>query len=93
MFLKTIDNSLNINEENLDGCVDPFQKTRRSSFLFSICNAYFSLLFIIIIIILSWMLQVAQVAAYKLNCPLEMIAIKPTAAFTNPNSKYDIMKP
>ena len=32
MFLKTIDNSLNINEENLDGCVDPFQKTRRSSF-------------------------------------------------------------
>lgn len=35
------------------------------------------------------MLQVAQVAAYKLNCPLEMIAIKPTAAFTNPNSKYN----
>ncbi|CAH3170659.1 unnamed protein product [Porites lobata] len=30
--------------------------------------------------------KVAQVAAYKLNCPLEMIAIKPTAAFTNPNS-------
>ena len=44
MFLKTIDNSLNINEENLDGCVDPFQKTRRSSFLFSICDPYFSLL-------------------------------------------------
>ena len=44
-----------------------------------------------IIIFLSWMLLVAQVAAYKLNCPLEMIAIKPTAAFTNPNSKYNIM--
>ena len=44
MFLKTIDNSLNINEENLDGCVDPFQKTRRSSFLFSICDPYFSIL-------------------------------------------------
>ena len=44
MFLKTIDSSLNINEENLDGCVVPFQKTRRSSFLFSICNPYFSLL-------------------------------------------------
>lgn len=43
MFLKTIDNSLNINEENLDGCVDPFQKTRRSSFLF-LCDPYFSLL-------------------------------------------------
>lgn len=43
MFLKTIDNSLNINEENLDGCVDPFQKTRRSSFLFSICDPYFSI--------------------------------------------------
>ena len=45
----------------------------------------------VIIIFLSWMLQVAQVTAYKLNCPLEMIAIKPTAAFTNPNSKYNIM--
>ena len=44
MFLKTIDNSLNINEENLDGCVDPIQKTRTSSFLFSIYNPYFSLL-------------------------------------------------
>ena len=44
-----------------------------------------------IIIFLSWMLQVAQVAAYKLNCPLEMIAIKPTAAFSNPNSKYNLM--
>ena len=44
MFLKIIDNSLNISEENLDGCVDPFQKTRRSSFLFSICDPYFSLL-------------------------------------------------
>ena len=30
------------------------------------------------------MLQVAQVAAYKLNCPPEMIAIN-----TNPNSKYN----
>ena len=48
-------------------------------------------LYYFIIIFLSWMLQVAQVAAYKLNCPLEMIAIKPTAAFTNPNSKYKIM--
>ena len=45
---------------------------------------YFLLLFFF-----SCMLQVAQVAAYKLNCPLEMIAIKPTAAFTNPNSKYN----
>ena len=44
MFLKIIDNSLNISEENLDGCVDPFQKTRRSSFLFSICDPYFSIL-------------------------------------------------
>ena len=25
MFLKTIDNSLNINEQTLGGCVDPFQ--------------------------------------------------------------------
>ena len=44
MFLKIIDNSLNISEENVDGCVDPFQKTRRSSFLFSICDPYFSIL-------------------------------------------------
>lgn len=44
MFLKIIDNSLNISEENLDGCFDPFQKTRRSSFLFSICDPYFSIL-------------------------------------------------
>lgn len=44
MFLKIIDNSLNISEENLDGCVDPFQKTRRSSVLFSICDPYFSIL-------------------------------------------------
>lgn len=44
MFLKIIDNSLNISEENLDGCVDPFQKTRRSSFLFSICDPYLSIL-------------------------------------------------
>lgn len=46
MFLKIIDNSLNISEENLDGCVDPFQKTRRSSFLFSICDPYFSILLV-----------------------------------------------
>lgn len=30
--------------------------------------------------------KVAQVAAYQLKCPLEVIAIKPSAAFTNPNS-------
>ncbi|XP_068702018.1 xanthine dehydrogenase/oxidase-like [Montipora foliosa] len=30
--------------------------------------------------------KAAQVAAYELKCPLEFIAIKPTAAFTNPNS-------
>ncbi|XP_015777058.1 PREDICTED: indole-3-acetaldehyde oxidase-like [Acropora digitifera] len=30
--------------------------------------------------------KVAQVAAYELKCPMEFIAIKPSAAFTNPNS-------
>ncbi|KAJ7381038.1 hypothetical protein OS493_004634 [Desmophyllum pertusum] len=30
--------------------------------------------------------KVAQVAAYQLKCPLEKIAIKPTTAFSNPNS-------
>lgn len=30
--------------------------------------------------------KVAQVAAYKLKCPLEKIAIKSTSAFNNPNS-------
>ncbi|KAL9979239.1 hypothetical protein ACROYT_G016871 [Oculina patagonica] len=30
--------------------------------------------------------KVAQVAAYKLKCPLDIIAIKPTTAFNNPNS-------
>ena len=44
VFLKTITYSLNINKESLDGCVDLSQKTRRGSFLFSICNPYFSLL-------------------------------------------------
>ena len=53
MFLKIIDNSLNISEENLDGCVDPFQKTRRSSFLFSICDPYFSLLFFFLLLFFS----------------------------------------
>lgn len=31
-------------------------------------------------------MKVAQVAAYELKCPMEFIAIKPSAAFTNPNS-------
>ena len=35
MFLKTTGNSLNINEQTLDGCVDPFQ------------NPYFSLFFLL----------------------------------------------
>ncbi|XP_073232045.1 xanthine dehydrogenase/oxidase-like [Porites lutea] len=30
--------------------------------------------------------KVAQVAAHQLKCPLEMIVIKPTTAFTNPNN-------
>ena len=33
MFLKTIGNSLNINEQTLDGCVDPFQNPYFSLFL------------------------------------------------------------
>ena len=36
MFLKTIDNSLNINEQTLDGCVDPFQNPCFPYFFFII---------------------------------------------------------
>lgn len=67
MFLKIIDNSLNISEENLDGCVDPFQKTRRSSFLFSICDPYFSILLFFYII---FFLNVAGSSSRSLQAEL-----------------------
>ena len=67
MFLKIIDNSLNISEENLDGCVDPFQKTRRSSFLFSICDPYFSILLFFYII---FFLNVAGSSSRSLQAQL-----------------------